>query len=157
MARIEARMRELGIALPAKALVGRANAIAWKRSGGLLFVSGQGPAWDAEIAITGRLGADLGLEEGRRAARLCALNILYHVSDALGGELDRVRGCLSVQAYVCCTDDFRDQPAVVNGASDLIVEIFGDAGRHTRTAIGSNSLPRGMPVEISAVWEVEGA
>lgn len=146
-------MRELGIALPERALVPRANAVLWKRSGSLVFLAGQGPAWNGEIAITGRLGADLPLEEGQRAARLCMLNLLYQLRDACGGDLDRATACLSLTAYVRCTDDYRDQPLVVNGASNLVVEIFGEAGRHTRTAVGVNALPIDIPVEISAVWE----
>jgi enamine deaminase RidA (YjgF/YER057c/UK114 family) len=156
MGHIEARMKAIGVELPAKALVPRANALLWKRSGNLIFLAGQGPAWDGEIIVTGRLGAGLSLEQGQYAARLCALNLLYQLREACGGDLDRATNCLALNGYVRCTENYADQPLVINGASTLIVEIFGEAGRHTRTAIGCNALPRDMPVEISAVWEGSG-
>jgi len=149
-------MRELGIELPAKALTPRANAVAWKRFGDLVVVSGQGPAWDGAIVRTGRVGDDCTMEEGQEAARLCALNVLFHVKDACGGNLDRVQACLSLTAFVRCTPEYDRQPMVVNGASDLIVEIFGEVGAHTRTAVGVSSLPLNMPVELSAIWAISG-
>jgi enamine deaminase RidA (YjgF/YER057c/UK114 family) len=154
MGKIEARIKELGIELPAKALVPRANAVNWKRSGSIVYLAGQGPAWDGEIVVIGRLGADITLEKAQQAARLCALNLVYHLRAALDGDLDRATSCLALAAFVRCTEEFRDQALVVNGASDVIIQIFGDAGRHTRTAVGVNALPRDMPVEISAVWEI---
>lgn len=156
MGRIEARMKELGIALPAKGLVPKANALLWKKSGNQVHLAGQGPAWDGEIVMTGRLGADMSTADGQKAARLCALNLLFHLRLACGGDLDKVTSCVMVQAYVRGTDDFAEQPLVVNGASDLFVQIFGDAGRHARTAVGVNGLPRDMPVEVQAIFEVAG-
>jgi|SRR5579871_900461 len=153
MGQIEARLRELAIELPRRALVPRANALLWKRAGHLVFLAGQGPAWDGEIAMTGRLGAGLSVQQGQEAARLCMLNLLLQLREACAGDLDRVTSCVSITAYVRCTDEFADQPVVVNGASDLVVAVFGEAGRHTRTAVGCNALPRDIPVEISAVWE----
>jgi enamine deaminase RidA (YjgF/YER057c/UK114 family) len=156
MGRIEARLRELGIALPTEVLKPRARALAWKRAGNIVHLSGQGPIWNGNVAITGRCGADLPLAQAQEAARLCALNLLYHLRDACGGDLDQVAGCVMVQGYVRCTDDYADAPLVVNGASSLFIDVFGEAGLHARTAIGVNALPLDIPVEIQAVFEVLG-
>ena len=154
MGRIEARLKELNIELPKKGLVPRANALLWKRSGNTIHLAGQGPAWDGEIIMQGRLGDNMTTEEGTKAAFLCGLNLLFHLRDACGGDLDKVTSCVMVQAYVRGTDDYAEQPLVVNGASDLFVQVFGDAGRHARTAVGVNGLPRDLPVEVQAIFEV---
>lgn len=154
MSRIEVRLKELGIQLPTERLVPRANAVHWRKSGNLVYVSGQGPFQDGKFVITGRLGKDLSVEQGREAARIAAINILAHLKDACAGDLDRVTGCIMVQGYVRCTDDFADAPLVINGASDLLVAVFGEAGRHARYAIGSNALPRDIPVEVGGIFEV---
>jgi enamine deaminase RidA (YjgF/YER057c/UK114 family) len=151
---VEARLKDLGLELPKDRLVARANAVHWRRSGGQIFVSGQGPFWDGKFAITGRLGKDLTVDQGREAARIAALNVLAHLKDACRGDLDLVSGCIMLHAFVRCTDDFGDAPLVANGASDLIVSVFGDAGRHARYAIGSNALPREIPIEVGGIFEV---
>lgn len=154
MGKIELRLKELGVELPADRLVPRANAVHWRRSGTTVYVSGQGPFWGGKFVITGRLGKDLSVDQGKEAARLAALNVIGHLKDACGGDLDRVTNCLMLQAFVRCTDEFADAPLVVNGASDLIVAVFGEAGRHARYAIGCNALPRDIPVEIGGVFEI---
>jgi len=152
--RIDARLKELGIQLPTERLVPRANALHWRKSGNMVYVAGQGPFWDGRFVITGRLGKDLSLEQGREAAKIAAINILGHLKDACEGDLDRVRGCIMVQGFVRCTDEFDDTPLVINGASDLFVDVFGEAGRHARYAVGSNALPRSIPVEVGGIFEI---
>lgn len=154
MGKIESRLKELGVELPADRLVPRANAVHWRQSGNLVYVSGQGPFWGGKFIVTGRLGKDLSVEQGREAARIAALNIIGHLKDACRGDLDRVAACIMLQAFVRCTDEFDDAPLVANGASDLIVAVFGEAGRHARYAIGSNALPRNIPVEVGGVFEI---
>lgn len=153
MSRIEKELQRLGLALPAPAAP-RANYVPFVQSGALVFVAGQLPNADGQVAVVGRLGADVSLEEGQRAARLCALNILAHVKTACGGDLDRVRRCVRLGGFVASTPEFLDHPLVINGASDLLVEAMGDAGRHARAAVGVAALPRGAAVEIEAVFEI---
>jgi len=123
-------------------------------AGNLVFVAGQISQWNGQPRHVGKLGAGIGLEEGRDAARLCALNILTHLHTACGCDLDRVRRVVQLRGFVNCTPDFTDMPRVVNGASDLMVEIFGDLGRHARAAVGVNSLPAGVAVEVEAIFEI---
>jgi len=123
-------------------------------SGGLVVVSGQLCVWNGERRFVGKLGAGVSLADGQQAARLCALNILAHLQVACGGELDRVRRILRLGGFVNCTPDFTEMPQVVNGASDLMVEIFGDNGRHARAAVGVSSLPGGVAVEVEAMAEI---
>lgn len=151
--RIEARLNELGIELP-QAAAPVANYVPAVRSGDLLFVAGQICQWNGERRFVGKLGRDISLEEGQQAARLCALNILAQVKAALGGDLDRILRCVRLGAFIQCTDDFKQQPQVANGASDVMVEVLGDAGRHARAAVGVNALPGGVAVEVDAVFEV---
>jgi enamine deaminase RidA (YjgF/YER057c/UK114 family) len=125
------------------------------RAGSLLFLSGHGPMRDGRVAYTGRVGADLSLEDGQQAARLTGLNLLATTREALG-SLDRVRRVVKVLGLVSCTDTFTEQPKVINGFSDLMVEVFGDAGRHARSAVGMGSLPFGIPVEVEMILEVSG-
>jgi enamine deaminase RidA (YjgF/YER057c/UK114 family) len=149
---IENRLAELGLSLP-PAAAPAANYLPWTIGGGLLFVAGQLPFEKGEIAVRGRLGADVGIEDGQRAARLCALNILAQAKAALG-DLGRIKRCLKVGGFVACTPEFFDHPTVINGASDLLVAVLGDAGRHARFAVGAPSLPRGTAVEVDAVFEI---
>ena len=151
--RIEARLAELGIELPQPAAP-VANYVPFALSGNLLFIAGQICQWNGQLRFVGKLGAGVGIAEGKEAARLCALNILAHVRTACGGDLDRVRRCLRVGGFVNCTPDFTDMPQVVNGASDLMVEVFGDGGRHARAAVGVSSLPGGVAVEVEATFEI---
>ena len=151
--RIEARLADLKVELP-QAAMPVANYVPAVRSGDLLFVAGQICQWNGERRFVGKLGATISLEQGRDAARLCALNILAVAKSALGGDLDRVLRCVRLGAFVNSSDDFTEQPQVANGASDLVVEVFGDAGRHARAAVGVNALPGGVAVEVEAVFEV---
>lgn len=143
----EERLHELGLELPALRTPA-GNYVGWVRSGDLLFLSGQGAD-----GFTGRLGADMSVEDGRAAARACALNLLAQARDAVG-SLDRIARVVKVLGFVACTDDFTDEPAVIDGASDLLGELFGERGRHARSAIGVRALPRGFAVEVEMVLEV---
>jgi len=151
--RIEGRLKELAIELP-QAAAPVANYVPTVRSGDLLFVAGQICQWQGERRFLGKLGREISLEQGQQAARLCALNILAQAKAALGGDLDRVLRCVRLGAFINGTDDFTQQPQVANGASDLMVEVLGDAGRHARAAVGVNALPGGVAVEVEAVFEV---
>ena len=149
---IEARLKALGLVLPeVKATVG--SYVPYLHLGGQLFVSGQLPLKDGKIVVEGKLGADLDLSQGQEAARLCAINILAQAKAALGG-LDAVTRVVKVTGFVASTPDFKDQPQVINGASELFVEAFGDNGRHARAAVGMASLPLGAVVEVEAILEV---
>ena len=150
----EAKLRELGIDLPSPP-ASTANYVQFLREGDLLFVAGQGPfSADGKIAYVGRVGKDVSEEDGYQAARLCAINCLAHIKAALG-SLDNVKRVLSLRGFVTCAEGFHDQPKVINGATDLMVEVFGDAGRHVRTAIGSNALPFNIATEVDMVVAVK--
>jgi enamine deaminase RidA (YjgF/YER057c/UK114 family) len=151
--KIEALLQERKIELP-QASTPAANYVPVVRSGNLLFISGQVSQWNGERRFIGKLGREISLEDGQQAARLCALNIVAHVRAALGGDLDRVVRVVRLGGFVNSAEDFVQQPLVVNGASDLMVEIFGENGRHARTAVGVNALPGGVAVEVEAVVEV---
>jgi len=150
---IDARLNELGIALP-DAPKPVANYVPAVRAGNLVYISGQVSAAGGE-AVKGTLGKDVSLEDGQAAARLCALAILAQVNAAVG-SLDKVKRIVKLGGFVACTPEFDQHPAVINGASDLMVEVFGDKGKHARFAVGVPSLPLGFAVEIDAVVEVEG-
>ncbi len=151
--KIDERLGELGIELPpAHAPAG--NYVPFVRTGDLLFISGQIPIVDGKPAFIGTLGDGLSVEDGAAAARTCALSILAQAKAALDGNLDRVVRCVKVSGFVASTADFTDQPKVVNGASDLLVEVLGEAGRHARAAVGMAALPLGVAVEVEAVFEV---
>jgi enamine deaminase RidA (YjgF/YER057c/UK114 family) len=151
MGRIDARLKELGISLPAPRAP-MANYVPARRVGNLIYTAGQ-VSGSAEREIKGKLGAELSVEQGREAARLCALNCLAALLTVVD-SLDSVKQLVRVGAFVNSADGFNQQPAVANGASDLFVEIFGEAGRHARTAIGVNELPAGFTVEVDLVVEV---
>lgn len=151
--RIEARLAELGIELP-EAPAPVSNYMPYVVAGNLVFISGQVTLWNGEINFIGKIGADLSIEQGYEAARMCALNQIAQVRVACDGDLDRVRKVVKLGAFVNCVADFTDLPQVVNGASDLMIEIFGDAGRCTRTNVGVPSLPLGFAVEIDGVFEI---
>ena len=151
--RIEARLKELGIALPTPPAPA-ANYVPYTIGGNLVFVAGQIPILNGEVKHRGRLGAEISVEQGREIARLCALNVLAQAKAACGGDLDRVKRCLKVVGFVACVEGFDRQPEVVNGASDLFVEVLGEAGRHARSAVGTNALPRNVPVEVEAIFEI---
>jgi enamine deaminase RidA (YjgF/YER057c/UK114 family) len=151
--RIDDRLKELGIELPQPSKPG-ANYVPTVRTGDLVFITGQLAQWNGERRFIGKLGREFGVEEGQQAARLCALNLVAHLRDALDGDLDRVVRCVRIAGYVNSVPDFVAQSQVINGASDLFVEIFQDAGRHTRMAVGVSALPYDVAVEVEAVFEV---
>lgn len=150
---IEKKMQEKGIFLP-PAPRPVANYVPAVRAGSLLFVSGHGPYNDGQIKISGKVGKELTVEEGYQVARNVALNCLATVKEALG-DLDKVKRMVKLLGMVNCAEDFKDQPKVINGASDLLVEIFGDAGQHARSAVGMQALPNNIPVEIEMIFEVD--
>jgi enamine deaminase RidA (YjgF/YER057c/UK114 family) len=151
----DARLRALGIELPTPPRP-MGSYVTAARSGTLLFLSGHGPVRDGRVLYQGRVGRDLTIEQGQEAARLTGLNLLASVRDAVG-SLDRVRRVVKALGMVQCADDFTDHPKVINGFSDLMVEVFGEAGRHARSAVGMGSLPFGIAVAIEMVVEVTGA
>ena len=152
MSRIEQRLRELSIELPQPSKPG-ATYVTWLRTGSLVFLSGQLCHWNGERRYIGKLGREFRLEEGQAAARLCALNLIAQAKVAADGDLDRVRW-IRVGGFVNSMPDFTAQPQVVNGASDLFVEVFGEAGRHARTSVGVAVLPYDVAVEVEAIIEV---
>ncbi len=150
--RIAQRLAELGLTLPQPATA-IANYVPWVVAGSLVFVSGQLPMENGVLVAKGHLGANLDKDQGRHAARLCAVNLLAQAGAAAGG-LDNIRRVVRLTAYIAGTPDFTDQSAVANGASDLMVEVLGEAGRHARVAVGVASLPLGAAVEIEGVFEI---
>lgn len=151
--RIAGRLNELGIELP-KPPAPVASYVPFVITGAQLFVSGQVPFTADGKLIAGKVGKELDLEAAQGAARQCALNIIAQVSAALGGDLDRVRRCVKLVGFVNSVPEFGDHPLVVNGASDLMVDVFGEAGRHARSAVGAGSLPRNSAVEVEAIFEI---
>ncbi|MFH1804467.1 MAG: RidA family protein [Pseudomonadota bacterium] len=150
--KIESRLADLGITLPA-ANAPVANYVPYVQSGNLVHVSGQITMENGELKFVGKLGRDYDVEQGQKAARLCALNLIAQLRAAIG-DLDKVTRVVKLNAFVNSMPDFTDQPKVVNGASDTMVEIFGDAGKHARAAVGVASLPLGVAVEIDGIFEV---
>ncbi|HXF90580.1 MAG TPA: RidA family protein [Candidatus Nitrosotenuis sp.] len=151
---IDEKLKSLGINLPTPPS-SVANYVPYKVTGNLVFVSGQLPLSEGTVTFKGKVGQDLSLEQGQEAARLCAINILTHLKAACGGELKRVKECLRLGGFVNCLPDFMDQPKVINGASDLLVDVFGESGRHARAAVGVNALPLGAAVEVEATFLIE--
>lgn len=150
---IETRLAELGLTLP-DAPAPAANYVPYAISGNQVYVSGQ-ISQNAAGLIQGKLGADLSTEQGAEAARTCALSLLAQARAAVGGDFSRLKRVVKLVGFVNSTAEFTDQPKVVNGASDLLVEILGDAGRHARSAVSAASLPLGVAVEIEGIFEIE--
>jgi len=150
---VDARLKDLGIELP-KPSTPAANYIPYTVVGSTVFVSGQVCVWNGEITCRGRLGEDVSTEDGYQAARVCGLNLIAQLREACGGDLDRVVRVAKLGGFVNSATDFTDQPEVINGASDLMVEVFGDAGKHARFAVGAPSLPRGVAVEVDGIFEI---
>ena len=149
----EEKINELKIKLPeAKAPVG--SYMATKISGKLLFISGQISIDENGELIKGKVGKDLNTDEAYQAAKRCGLSIVSQVKKACGGDLSKIKSCIKLTGFVNSTDDFIEQPKVINGASDLVASIFGDAGMHTRAAVSTNSLPLGVSVEVDAIFEL---
>ena len=149
----ENKLKELNIKLPeAKAPAG--NYVATKILGKMLFISGQISTDENGQLIKGKVGKDLNTEAGYNAAKRCALSIVTQVKKACDNDLSKVKSCIKLTGFVNSTEDFTEQPKVINGASDLIASIFGDAGMHTRAAVSTNSLPLGVAVEVDAIFEL---
>ena len=150
---IEDKLKELNIELPnAPDPVGAY--VAFKKINNLLFISGQLPISKDGKIIKGKIGKDLTLEEGQKASKLCVINIFAQVKKALKGDLNKVKNCVKITGFVNSTDDFKDQPKVINPASEILSTVFGNNGKHTRAAISTNSLPLGAAVEIDAIFEI---
>ena len=154
MGLIDKRLAELGIVLP-KPAQPVATYVPWVKTGSLVYISGQGAVKDGKIEYTGKVGDTLSIEDAIASARLTAINVIAHLRDACGGDLDRVKRFVKLLGFVNCTPTFGDQPKVINGASDLMVEVFGDKGRHARSAVGAPSLPFNLSVEVEAIVEIE--
>ena len=150
---IDAKIKEMGLVLP-KATDPVGSYVATKISGNLLYISGQ-ISIDADgQLIKGKVGKDFNTEQAYKAAQRCALNIIAQVKKACEDDLSKIKSCIKLTGFVNSTDDFTDQPKVINGASDLIASIFGDAGMHARAAVSTNSLPLGVSVEVDAIFEL---
>ena len=153
MSDIENKIKSLNIVLPEpKAPVGAY--VATKIVGKLLFISGQVSIDNNSKLITGKVGKELNNDEGYKAAERCGLSIVAHLKDACGGDLDRVKSCVKLTGYVNSTNDFKDQPKIINGSSDIIAKIFEEKGEHTRAAVSVNSLPLGVAIEVDAIFEL---
>jgi enamine deaminase RidA (YjgF/YER057c/UK114 family) len=153
MSNVEARLTAAGITLP-DAPAPAANYVSFVKTGNLVFISGQVPFVDGKLTMTGRVGDNASVEDAYAQARICAINLIANLKVACDGDLDRVSRVVKLGGFVASTDDFNGQPSVINGASDLMVEAFGDAGRHARFAVGTNALPLGCLVEIDGVFEI---
>lgn len=154
MLSIDKRLEELGIVLPQPS-VPVASYVPYVITGNLVFISGQLPIENGHVAVTGRVGAEIDIPTGQKAARLCALNILAHVKNACDGTLDRVERCVKLGGFVASAPDFFEQPQIINGASELIEHVFGEAGKHARFAVGTNNLPRQASVEVDAIFALK--
>ncbi|HEU0070750.1 MAG TPA: RidA family protein [Alphaproteobacteria bacterium] len=150
---IDVRLQELGIELPTPTSP-VANYVPYVVTGKTVFIAGQVTLWNGERRFVGKLGAGMETKQGQDAARLCALNLIAQAKAACGGDLDRITRWVKLGGFVNCAPDFGEQPAVINGASDLLVQVFGEKGKHARAAVGVASLPFGVAVEIDAVIEI---
>ncbi len=153
MSKIEARLKTLGLVLPTPPAP-VASYVPYVVTGNLVFISGQVTISPEGLKFIGKVGADISLDDGKEAAKLCTINLLAQLKAACGGDLERVRRCVKLGVFVNATDDFTQHPEVGNGASDLIVAVLGDAGKHARAATGAGSLPRGVAVEVDGVFEI---
>jgi len=153
MSKIESRLKELGIQLPTPPAP-VASYVPYVVTGNLVFISGQVTVSAEGLKFIGKVGAEISLEDGKEAAKLCAVNLLAQLKAACGGDLERVRACVKLGVFVNATSDFTQHPEVGNGASDLIVAVLGDAGKHARAATGAGSLPRGVAVEVDGIFEI---
>ena len=145
------KLRQLNIELP-KAPDPVGAYVAFKKIGNLLYISGQLPIGPDGKITKGKIGKNLSLEDGQKASKLCVINILAQASKAMNGNLDKIKNCIKITGFVNSTDDFFDQPKVINPASETLSSVFGDKGKHSRAAISTNSLPLGAAVEIDAIF-----
>ena len=150
---VENKLKELNIELP-KAPDPVGAYVAFKKINNLLFISGQLPIASDGKMIKGKIGKDLTLEDGQKASRFCVINILAQVKKALDGDLNKVKNCVKITGFVNSSDDFTDQPKVINPASETLSALFDEKGKHTRAAVSTNSLPLGAAVEIDAIFEI---
>ena len=150
---VEERLARLGLRLP-DAPAPAANYVPYAIARGLVFISGQAPVRDGKIVVTGRVGAEVTLEAAQAAARLCGLNLLAQVKVAAGGDWTRVKRCVRLCGYVCSAPEFFEQPKVLDGASDLMVQALGEAGKHARSALGVAALRGNVPVAVDAIFEL---
>lgn len=150
---IDARLSELGIELPTPAAPA-GSYVPYVVTGNLVVISGQITLEDGEVRYIGKLGADMDVDGGYAAARVCAINLLAQLRAACDGDLDRVKRVVRLGGFVNATPDFADHPKVINGASDLMKDVFGDAGQHARAAVGCVSLPLGVSVEVEGIFEI---
>jgi enamine deaminase RidA (YjgF/YER057c/UK114 family) len=150
---IEERLAERGIELPEPSAPG-ANYVPFVRVGRLLFVTGQLSQWNGQRRFIGKLGREFGVEAGQQAARLCALNLIAHVRAAVGGDLDRVVQCVRIAGFVNSVPEFHGQSQVINGASDALIGVFGEAGQHAWMVVGVAALPYDVAVEVEGIFEV---
>ena len=150
----EENIKNLGLNIPdlPKAL---ANYVPFKIVNKTMYISGQAPVQNGELIYKGKVGSEITTEDGIKAAKLCVINIIAAVKTGLEGDWDRLASFVKLTGYVNCLDNFTDQPKIINGASDLLVDIFGDQGRHSRVAVGSNALPLGIAVEIDAIVQLK--
>ena len=151
---IEAKLAELGITLP-RPMAPIANYVPYVVTGNLVVVSGQVPAIDGKIAITGKVSWGVSMDQAKEAARLCFINVLVHLKAACGGDLDRVRRVVRLGGFVAAPSEFTQHALVMNGASDLAVAVFGEAGRHARSTVGVPSLPADAAVEVEGMFEID--
>ena len=150
----EENIKNLGLNIPdlPKAL---ANYAPYKVVGKTMYISGQAPLHKGELIYKGKVGSDISIEDGKEAAKLCVINIIAALKTGLEGDWDKLDSFVKLTGFVNCQDNFTDQPKIINGASDMLVEIFGDQGRHARVAVGSNALPLGIAVEIDAIVQLK--
>ena len=151
--KVEARLQEKGITLPEVAAPQGAY-VPYIVSGKHVFLAGQLPMLDGQIQVKGKLGQDVSLEDGQKAARICGLNLIAQLKQACGGDLDRVSRVVKLTGFVNATPDYDAQPKVINGVSELMAEVFGDAGQHARAAVGAGSLPLNVAVEVEGIFEI---
>ena len=150
---IEQRLKDIGLEIP-KAPAPAANYVPYTIANGLVHISGQVPFADGELKYIGTVGDDLTLEDGYQAARLCGINIISQILSACDGDLERVKRIVKLGGFVNAAADFKDHPKVINGASDLMSEVFGDKGKHARFAVGAVSLPLGVAVEVDGIVDI---
>ncbi len=150
----EENIKQLGIIIPDMPAP-LANYVPYKVSDNIVYVSGQGPAVNGELIYKGKVNEDISIEDGIKASELCCINIIAALKKSINGDWNRLDGFLKLGGFVNCKDDFYDQPKIINGASDLLVKIFGDQGRHARFAVGSNALPMNISVEIDAIIKIK--
>jgi enamine deaminase RidA (YjgF/YER057c/UK114 family) len=155
MSAIDKKLAELGITLP-NPPAPIAAYVPYVVTDRLVFVAGQVPSENGQVKYTGTVGADVDIATGQKAARLCALNVIAQVRSACGGDLDRVERCVKLGGFVASTPSFTDQAQIINGASELMQEVFGEAGKHARFAVGANVLPRNACVEVDAIFALRG-